>query len=57
MIYTHFLLFFSRDTGSAETFDTEVHTVAGARLPMQRCELPSTKLSKDEASGDAHEEL
>lgn len=44
-------------TGSSETVDTEVHSVAGTWLPVQRRQLSSAELSEDEESGNAHEEL
>lgn len=52
MLSSHF-----RDTGSSKTFDTEMYPIIGACLPMQGRQLPSTKLSEDEESCDAHEEL
>lgn len=44
-------------TGSSEIVDTEVHSVAGTWLPVQRRQLSSAELSEDEESGNAHEEL
>lgn len=32
------------NSGSPETVDTEVHSIIGARLPVQRCQLPSAEL-------------
>jgi len=34
-----------------------MHSVAGARLPVQRRQLSLAELPEDEASDDAHEEL
>lgn len=53
----HILFSRFRDIGSSKTFDTEMHPIVGACLPMQRRQLPSTKLSEDEESCDAHEKL
>jgi hypothetical protein len=43
--------------GGQEVIDTKMHSIIGACLPMQRCQLSPTKLSEDEASGNAYEEL
>lgn len=51
-----YLLRFS-NAGGQEVIDTEMHSVIGACLPVQRCQLSPTKLSEDEASGDAYEKL
>jgi hypothetical protein len=58
MIFRHsHLLFYSRNIGGPKIVDTEVHSVVGACVSMQRRELSFTELPEDEASGDAHEEL
>jgi len=49
--------FYLCNVGGEEIIDTEMHSIIGACLPVQRRQLSSTELSKDEASSDAYKEL
>lgn len=42
---------------SKEAFHPAVHPVAGARVPMSRCELPVTVLPEDEEGRHAYKDL
>lgn len=44
-------------TGGAEAVDTAVHTVPGARLPVQGCQLSPDQLPENEEGGHAHKGL
>lgn len=47
--------FFS--TGGTQIFDTEVHCVTGARLPVQGRQLSTSQLSTYETSGGSHKNV
>lgn len=43
--------------GGAQVVHPALHTVAGARLPVSRCQLQTTVLPEDEACRNAYEDL
>lgn len=44
-------------TGGKEAVNPEVYTVASTCMPVPRCKLQATKLSEDETSCAAHQDM